>query len=397
MPGKFQLFTLIESFLLYFLDLGTDVYVAIQHKQNGDREYFNLTAGFIISSIIVVNIFATYALKAPWYLRALAFLTHFSMIYLFIGEIWRWWKESSGDEARPCDSGKHFSECGCSKCQPQLKKSVKASLNMSHVRSMETFIEAIPQWLLQVNIMVYEQSFPWLTIVSVAVSFISLVFGIYSLEKNYWIWKIVERGQNYIKPVSFPKSSTVVFLIWQSFLLLGRLSAIILHLFVFRADSIVIYIGTHWSIVVLGLVYSVGKTCDKNGDCYTCVRYLTISFLSLFLIYPLLFHVSHSSVACMKKFLPDKNLIEIPIEAFAVTLIPLLFMIFHCVSGVFAIKHNGKDELLVWYIVVGSLYVLALFFEAIFYFRYHPLKVTYKNWQELKDRGDVLDEAQMNN
>ncbi len=329
--------------MLYIFDLGTDVYVAIQHKQNGDGGYFLLTAGFIISSIIVVNIFATFALKAPWYLRALAFLTHFSMIYLFIGEIWRWWKESSGDKDRPCNSGKHFSECGCRYiCEPELHESVEASLNMSHVRSMETFIEAIPQLLLQVCLMVYEKSFPWFTIVSVAFSFISLLFGIYSLEKNYWILKIVESGQNYIKPVTFPMNCTIVFLLWQIFLLLGRLSTIVLHMVVF-SETILFYVGAHRFVVVLGLSMSVAKPCDRDGNRYRFRRCLIISFLSFFLIYcPLLFHVSHSSVACMKKFLPDENLIAKQIEAFAVVIIPLLYMIFHCVSGVLSIKYNGK-------------------------------------------------------
>ena len=149
MAGKLQLLSLIASLFLYILDLGTDVYVAMKHKENGDIWYYRLTVGFIGLSIIVVNFFATYALrglKVPWFLRALAFLTQLSMICLFIGEIWRWKQERSGDKARPCTiSGKHFSECDCIECHSQQKKSVKASFDMSHVRSMETFVEAIPQ------------------------------------------------------------------------------------------------------------------------------------------------------------------------------------------------------------------------------------------------------------
>jgi hypothetical protein len=252
MRGKFQLYSLVASFVLYIVDLGlgTDVYVAIQHKKNGDIGYFRLTACFIGASIIIVNIFAMIVLKAPWYVRTLAFLTHSSMILLFVSEIRRWKKEGCVSNTHPCNSGKHFSECDCNGCDVQLKKSVKASLNMSHVRSMETFIEAVPQWLLQVYIMIYEQSFPWYTILSVAVSFISLVFSIFALEKNYWIRKIVQSGQDYIRPVSFPKSSAVIFFLWQTFLLFGRLSEIILTLIVFK-DSITFLITVHWTVVVL--------------------------------------------------------------------------------------------------------------------------------------------------
>jgi hypothetical protein len=378
---------------LYLLDLGTDVYVAIQHKKNGDIWHFRLTACFIGASIIIVNIFATIALKAPWYIRTLAFLTHSSMILLFVSEIRRWKKEGCVSNTHPCNSGKHFSECDCNGCDVQLKKSVKASLNMSHVRSMETFIEAVPQWLLQVYIMIYEQSFPWYTILSVVVSFISLVFCIFALEKNYWIRKIVQGGQDYIRPVSFPKSSAVIFFFWQTFLLFGRLSAIILNSIVFK-DSIFDFIIAHWIVVVLALICSIKTPCDEDAHGgFICRirsrRHLIISFLSLFIIYPLLFHVSHSSVACMKNFLPNKNIISTQIEDIMALIIPMLFAVSHAISCLLAIKNNGKEELLVWYIAVGSLYVLAFFFEVMFYSCYHPLKVTYRNWQKLKDQADV--------
>ena len=305
------------------------------------------------------------------------------MICLFIGEIWRWKQERSGDKARPSTtSGKHFSECNCIKCHSQLKKSVKASFDMSHVRSMETFIEAIPQLLLQVYIMFIKQSFPWYTIVSVAVSFISLIFTIFTLEKNYWIWKIVDTEQKCIKPVSFPKRSAVVFFLWQTFLLLARLSAIILNIVVFT-NSISYIIGVHWFIVVFGLVYITKK---GTNDCL-CVWYLSISISSLFMIYPLLFHVSHSSVACIKKFVLDgKNVNMVSdVACFALATIPLLFMVAHFVGGVRAIKYDGKDQLLVWYTVIGSSFVVACIFEAIFCWCCHPLKVTYRNWQKLQD------------
>ena len=80
MAGKLQVLSLFASLFLYILDLGTDVYVAIQHKENGDISYYRLTVGFIVLSIIVVNFFATFALgafKVHWSLRALAFLHNF--------------------------------------------------------------------------------------------------------------------------------------------------------------------------------------------------------------------------------------------------------------------------------------------------------------------------------
>jgi hypothetical protein len=99
-------------------------------------------------------------------------------VYKFIAEFVRWKKGNFGNKARPCYSEKHFSECDCNTCKKQVSESVKASLKMAHVRSIKTFVEAVPQWFLQVYIMVHEQSYPWYAIVSVAISFLSLVFSI---------------------------------------------------------------------------------------------------------------------------------------------------------------------------------------------------------------------------
>jgi hypothetical protein len=143
-----------------------------------------------------------------------------------------------------------------------------------------------------------------------------------------------------------------------------------LNIVVFKG-SIFLLISAHWLVVVVVLVVSVKNACNKNAYCYTCCTYLIISFLYLFIIYPLLSHVSHSSVACMKKFLPHK--IATQIEAFMAAIIPFLFLLFHCVGSVRAIKNNGKEELLVYmvHIAVGSLYVLAFVFEVMFYSCYH--------------------------
>jgi hypothetical protein len=201
------------------------------------------------------------------------------MILLFVSEIRRWKKEGCVSNTHPCNSGKHFSECDCTGCDLQLKKSVKASLNMSHIRSMETFIEAVPQWVLQVYVMIYEQSFPWYTILSVVVSFISLVFCIFALEKNYWIQKIVQGGQDYIRPVSFPKSSAVIFFFWQTFLLFGRLSTMILITIKFK-DAIFLFIYVHWIAVIVALQGLAKNACDPNGalDAYICNRCIIIFF-----------------------------------------------------------------------------------------------------------------------
>ena len=415
MGAKIQMLTIVASFLLYLADFGSDAYVAFRHYENGDQRFFIFTCTLIGLSILLCNIYATTVLDAPWYIRALAFLSLISMIYLFIREIRRCKEENFGNKAHPCDNEKHFSECDCGVCTEQLKNSAKASLKMSHVRSMETFVEAIPQWLLQVWVMVDKQSYPWYTIVSVVISFISLVFGIYSLEKNYWIRKIAE-DKDHVKPVSFPTRAAVFFVLWQTLLLLARLAAIVLTVWVFASPSFVLASMTicHWFVVIAMLMLSETKLRDLLEVVW---KSLGMFFLSLLFLYPLLFHVSHSSVAGLKKFIPRTDRISKRFKAGAVVLVPLLFLGMHCFAGFFVwqtlrrdilerkikdtdgwsgltfdIEYQGEDYyLLCYYIAIASVYLGSFIFEAAYYSKCsHPIKVTRRNWQELQDRADVV-------
>ena len=373
----FKLFFLVVSFLLYVVDLGMDVYVAVQHYKNGDMLFFAITYTVVVLSTIIVNIYATSVLKAttvlepiPLYLRTFLCISHLSMIYLFIREIRRCVKENYSEKAHPCNGRNHFSECICSQCKVQLKESVQASLNMSFVRSMETFIESVPQCLLQVYIMIYKQSYPSYVITSVIISFTTLLYSVLMHERNYWIHKIVMDRPS-INPVSFPMKSTVVFILWQSFLLLGRLSAFILSVIVFSGSLIssILY-GVECGIIeAYVFLFAVRNATENNG---IWMSYSVIMFLaSPFMIYPLIFHVSHSSVACFEKFTPYDY--RKSFKAVAVILVPIVFLVFHCVGGVFAIVVNGEDAFLIWYIAIGCVYVLAFIFEAIYYFCWSPL------------------------
>ena len=208
--GILQLFTLAFSFILYLVDLGTDVYVAIQHYKNGDPLFFITTVGVIGLSTVLVNIYAIRVLKMiPCYLRAILFVSHLSMICLFVSEIRRCVKENQGNEAQCGSSQKHFSKCDCNGCRSRLKESIETSLNVSFVRSMETFIEAVPQWLLQVYIMIDQQRYPWYAVTSVVLSFASLLFGVVSLEKNYWMYMIATEHPDH--EANFSKKSAIVF------------------------------------------------------------------------------------------------------------------------------------------------------------------------------------------
>ena len=366
MWDKFHFYSLVVSLVLYLVDLATDVYVAVQHHRNGDELFSDVTVYIIVLSAVLVNIYATATLNVSRKVRVLDCLTHFSMIHLFIGEICRCKKESDGDKAYPCGSRKHFSECNCDTCKKQLEESVRASLDMSYVRSMEAFTEAVPQWVLQVYVMFCKQSYSWYAILSVALSSLSLLVSIYSFEKNYWIREIVIRNKNYIRPVNFPKRSAVVFVVWQTLLLLGRLSAFV-GLSIAFSSLMLAYIGVHWFFVVS-----------------VCMCTLIVSFLT---IYPLIFHVSYSSYVSTRNSIPGDVRCS---NGFALMGIPCLFLLFHGLGGNSAIIGEKKDELLGWYIAILVVNALALVFQAIFYSsKYHPLKVTDRKWEKLQDRAGV--------
>ena len=132
---------------------------------------------------------------------------------------------------------------------------------------------------------------------------------------------------------------------------------------------------------MLALQYSVTER-EGWGEC--CCNFLGLFLLSFFIIYPLLFHASHSSVSSLKKFIPNTDRISNTFKCVAVVLVPSLFLILHCLGGVFAIVVNGKDELFPYYIAIGCVYILAFVFEAIFYSSIcNPLDVTYGKWKKL--------------
>ena len=391
-----QLVTLILSFVLYIFDMASDLYVAFQHLNNGDTLLFWLTAGIIILSLFVVNIAATIALESN-VARTCGCFLHLSMIFLFFREIHRWYEENISERATCCPNKIHFSKCNCERCQETLKKSVKVSLKMSYVRSIETFCEAVPQWILQVIVMTYRQTFPWYTIVSVVISFISLVFSVYSLEKSFWIREIVNSEQSdpprhYIRPVSFPTRSAVAFIVWQTLLLLGRLSAMVY----FTGFIYLMGFALHWAILILSAAcYLTNESTDTDSDT-CCSRFCchVIKFVILFpFFFPLLFHVSHSSVACLKTFMGVARISNGFIRVLAI-LVPTSFFLVNCGDMLFFLlvfRYGADDLFVIPYFAFTSLYVLAFIFQAIYHSSYcHPLSVTKREWERQPGSADVV-------
>ena len=216
MSANLQLGSLIFSFLLYILDVGSDVYVAIQYYKNGQTTYFIAAVVLGVPPIIIVNIYATYNIRSKSnIIKCSLCFTHFAMVKLFVDELYRW-----KDENEHSHNGKHFSKCECSECKTRFKESIKYTLDYTFVRYVEAFAEAAPQWCFQVMVLRYNGGpYPWYAVASIALSFVSMLWSIYCLEKAYWInWRV----EHNLKPATFPKSSAILFLVWQTLLLLSR-------------------------------------------------------------------------------------------------------------------------------------------------------------------------------
>ena len=158
MSANLQLGSLVFSFLLYILDVASDVYVAIQFYKNGQTTYFTAAVVLEVASIFTVNIYATYNRRSKSdMIKCFLYITHLAMVKLFIDELFRCKEESEHSH-----NGKHFSKCDCSKCKLRFKESIKHTPEYTMVRYMEAFAEAAPQWCFQVMVLRHNgRPYPW--------------------------------------------------------------------------------------------------------------------------------------------------------------------------------------------------------------------------------------------
>ncbi|XP_028403505.1 XK-related protein 6-like [Dendronephthya gigantea] len=118
----------IVSFVLFAADLGTDIYVAVKHRENGDEGWFAWTLVFTVIPLVI-------SFLAPCYAKKLY-------------------------EVR--DIGD----------------------TLVIARYMEAMYESAPQWCLQVYIMLLKWEFPWYTILSTVFSLLGLTWSTIDLERK---------------------------------------------------------------------------------------------------------------------------------------------------------------------------------------------------------------------
>jgi hypothetical protein len=145
---------------------------------------------------------------------------------------------------------------------------------MAWYRYVETIAESAPQWCLQVSIMLNEWNFPGLTVTSAVFSFLSLSLSITGLEKA----RVTKEGKD------FTFFHTAVFFLFNMFILLSRLSAIVFHIFAYPGGEFLYFIVAHW--ILMNFILLNGNQCPKY--CWVILFYLPfINILAVpFFIHP---------------------------------------------------------------------------------------------------------------
>ena len=136
---------------------------------------------------------------------------------------------------------------------------------LAKLRYLETITESAPQLFLQVYIMLRHWHFPTYTVVSSALSLLSLAWSITTLEKE----KKNKEQEDY------NKSAAVFFLIWKLFTLVSRLSAIIIFAYVFRY-YVIIFLAAHWLFVsVMMITMHRGEYSGRKSLLLSCLAAYT--------------------------------------------------------------------------------------------------------------------------
>ena len=305
MKGKTSLFVLIMGFILYVMDIISDIYVAFQYYKNGEFWWCGITLVFVFVPHVIINTCAAYInVNFLWVSTRNSFLMwifQISIVASFKQEFTRWkrehWKTNTRDESSGPDMRSDSDE--------QHTADVTLTMHHTFLCLAEAFSESAPQCCLQNYIMIRQWYFPWYTVLSTALSLISLAWSITSLEmscKNcQWTRSTSDQSSPWI-PAShssrsqwletqhahfFPKISLVVFLVAHLCLLVSRLAALVIFAYVFRYFVFII-VGVHWLIIFTAIC--VSKKFDQSK--------LTLILNASLRAYPMVFCLS-SSIAKM--------------------------------------------------------------------------------------------------
>ena len=175
MKGKTSLLFLLASFILYFMDIISDIYVALQYYKNGETWWCAITLAFVIVPHVIINTYAAYEFHDGLSRRKVFFMwiLQLSILASFKKEFTRWKREHLKTNVNITDQHKQHS------------RDLTLTVHHFFLRLAEAFAESAPQWCLQNCIMIKQWHFPWYTILSTFFSLLSLAWSITCLETSY--------------------------------------------------------------------------------------------------------------------------------------------------------------------------------------------------------------------
>ncbi len=365
MRGIPKLLILISGLLFYILDLGSDIYVAVQYYRTGQWWWFILTVIFIIVPVSVINIAAclqTRILSSDesdlphegvcWNATCLlTFGSCSSIIFRYMEEFMQW--KSQYLDNSPCEQNCRSLTCvRCKIYLGQKEKSALSAYKLAWLSHIETVTESAPQWCLQVYIMLRQWHFPWYTLLSNVLSLLSLARSITVLEKA---------RQKKNKNRNFKITSAVVFLTWQLSALVSRLSAIVFCAYVIR-PYVFIFVISHW---LLALLYH---------DLWFGDRFEWSDLFQFLLVnYPLFFNVSEPLLRHSQNW--KSSILKMSIS---VALQNILMLIVSNAISEPDVPHIDEIRPIAIYCVVGGL-VIAFLFGIVYFKSCHPARVAPTN------------------
>ncbi|XP_028414656.1 XK-related protein 8-like isoform X1 [Dendronephthya gigantea] len=354
MKGKNQLFLLVIGMLLYILDLTSDVWLAIRYHKNDESGWFFATLSVLIIACIVTNMAVCLhvfkdTIEGPY--TCLWMFCTCPILFRFVEEF-AYWKQANVDIS-PC--GKECQIPRCKECEKHLEKrqrSLTSTYSLTWLHLMQTLTGSAPQFCLQMYIMLNQWYFPSLTVISTLISFISLAWSITSLE-------LARESKN--KNELFNFGSKLIFLSWQIFGLISRLTAIVIVAHILRYYVFCV-LGFHWFLVTMAIAIHRREEFSGEGT-YACI-FMLITLL--FCVFPLLIFATEPLLSFYN------NRRWYTFVAFVVFAIENTIMVAlsFVVSKLDVVTLSSSHENLFWFVVAACV-LGGLALETVFFLGYY--------------------------
>nr|XP_015209208.1 PREDICTED: XK-related protein 9 [Lepisosteus oculatus]XP_015209209.1 PREDICTED: XK-related protein 9 [Lepisosteus oculatus]XP_015209210.1 PREDICTED: XK-related protein 9 [Lepisosteus oculatus] len=246
--SKRHCFWTVVGVLTYLLDIGTDVWVAFQYFMDGRYAWFALTLLFVVSATVTIQIFSYSWFKddrerergeetqeereAPGHC---IFLLHLLQMGIFTRYIWLLGKGLKAMKSR-CSVSYQGNNIHC--------VAFAEAADVSMLRLFETFLESVPQLVLQLYIILEYGNIITIQYITILTSFFSIAWATVDYQR------CLRRSLHYKEEMQ-AGLSTVVYLLYKLFTVTSRVLSIILLTIlnvVWTSALVVVWLfGTLWA------------------------------------------------------------------------------------------------------------------------------------------------------